>query len=223
MKITKENIKNIAIGVLCTGIGTTFTFMALADGSDRFEHEQLYRETAQRLQIAQYEHCMAEQALVSDKLEDHYSGDDVLSNSDLDRLVAKSKNECAQPKAVVTIEEQKEAVDAMNQEVEFDIDALAYAVAVAETGNFTKGSGVSKLNGFGIMYWPNGVRTLKTYSSKEESIADFKRIWQKSYGGFPTRAMAVKWTGNDNADTWLYNVTIAYNKYINSRDYKGVI
>lgn len=84
-----------------------------------------------------------------------------------------------------------------------DLDRLSYAVAMAETGDCTKGMGVTKNNCFGVMHWPNGKRTGKVYDSKADSYADFKRIWQKSYGGFPTLAMARKWTGNDHPEKWL--------------------
>lgn len=94
----------------------------------------------------------------------------------------------------------------------FDIDQLAYCVAVAETNNCTKGMGVTKNNCFGIMHWPNGKRTGKTYLTRDDSYADFKRIWMKSYGSFPTYSMAVKWTGSDNSARWLANVTDCYNK-----------
>lgn len=93
----------------------------------------------------------------------------------------------------------------------FDIDKLAYCVAVAETNNCTKGMGITKNNCFGIMYWPNGKRTGKTYLTRDDSYADFKRIWLKSYKTFPTYSMAVKWTGNDNAQRWLNIVTNCYN------------
>jgi hypothetical protein len=92
-----------------------------------------------------------------------------------------------------------------------DLDCIAYAVAIAETGDCTQGAGISNNNCFGIMHWPNGIRQLKTYNSKEESYADFRKIWTQYYGGFPTYKMAVKWTGNDNPHTWLSNVTKAHN------------
>lgn len=99
----------------------------------------------------------------------------------------------------------------------FDLDKLAHAVAFAETSSCTKGTAIKKKNCFGIMrFWiEKGVRkrTAKTYKSHEEGFADFKRIWSKSYGGFPTMAMAEKWTGKDNARRWLNNVTKYYNSH----------
>lgn len=81
---------------------------------------------------------------------------------------------------------------------------------MAETNDCTKGMGVTKNNCFGIMIWPNGKRTGKIYSSKEESYSDFKRLWMKSYKTFPTYSMAVKWTGNDKPQTWLNTVKYYY-------------
>ena len=72
--------------------------------------------------------------------------------------------------------------------------------------------GVTKNNCFGIMHWPDGKRTGKTYLTRDDSYADFKRIWLKSYKTFPTLSMAVKWTGSDNSARWLGIVTNCYNK-----------
>lgn len=61
------------------------------------------------------------------------------------------------------------------------------------------------------MEWPGGVRRGKTYASKEESYADFIRIWTAYYGEYPAYEMAVRWTGNDRPDQWLKNVEKYYN------------
>ena len=113
-------------------------------------------------------------------------------------------------KKIAEIKPQIEPVQVASTGSKEDIDKIAYAIAMAETGDCTTGMGKTKKNCFGIMHWPGGVRTGKTYATKEDSYADFKRIWQKHYGGFPTRSMAVKWTGNDNPDQWLANVTKYY-------------
>jgi len=91
-----------------------------------------------------------------------------------------------------------------------NLDALAYAVAVAETGNCTKGHGKTKKNCFGIMSWYNGTRYAKTYSSKQESYDDFKRIWTTYYKRFPDYNLAHKWTGGDRTASWLSNVRSVY-------------
>lgn len=95
---------------------------------------------------------------------------------------------------------------------DFNISKLAYAIAMAETGDCTTGMGVTRNNCFGIMTWKRGFREGKTYSSKDESYADFRRVWEKSYGGFPTRSMARKWTGNDSPSNWLSTVKLYYSK-----------
>lgn len=90
-----------------------------------------------------------------------------------------------------------------------DLDRLAKAVAKHETANCTKGS--AKVNNcFGIMAWSKGKRHFKLYPTKEASYEDFKRLWAKSYGGFPTLAKAKKYSGNDRAHIWLRNVTKFY-------------
>lgn len=94
---------------------------------------------------------------------------------------------------------------------EVDLDKLAYAVAMAETGNCTKGAG-SVNNCQGIMEWSTGIRKLKVYKSKEDSYADFKKIWSKSYKTFPDLEMAKIWTGGDSPQTWLANLTYYYAK-----------
>jgi hypothetical protein len=99
------------------------------------------------------------------------------------------------------------------EKADYDIDKLAYAISFAETASCTDGTAVKRKNCFGIMWWPKGKgsRTPKTYKTHEESYADFKRIWVKSYGKFPDKALAIRWSGNDNADSWLKNVTFKYN------------
>jgi len=97
-----------------------------------------------------------------------------------------------------------------NQHISVDLDKLAYAVAMAETKNCTRGMGLSRNNAFGIMTWERGFREGRTYAKCEDSYADFKKIWAKYYGGFPTWEMANRWTGSDNVQTWLDNVTFYY-------------
>jgi hypothetical protein len=98
------------------------------------------------------------------------------------------------------------------EEKPVDLDKLAYAVAMAETGNCTKGSAISNKNCFGIMEWPNGKRQLKTYKDIKDSFKEFKEIWKDHYKTFPDYEMAKLWTGNDRPDTWLKAVTQYYNE-----------
>lgn len=88
-----------------------------------------------------------------------------------------------------------------------DLNKLAIAVAYHETCGCTCGVGATHNNCFGIRY--NG--DWASYPTKEDSYADFKRIWKKSYGGFPTLAQARKYSGNDRAESWLGRVTRVYN------------
>lgn len=86
---------------------------------------------------------------------------------------------------------------------------LAWAVAMHETHNcedktnFTAGN-----NCHGIKKYRNGRLMPARYASIEESHKDFVDIWSRLYGGrtVPTKADAVKWSGNDKADEWHANV-----------------
>lgn len=83
---------------------------------------------------------------------------------------------------------------------------------MAETEDCKKGMGKTKNNCFGIMTWPNGKRTGKTYKSKEQSYEDFKRIWLKSYKRYPDYKLAYTWTGGDKTQIWLDTVNYYYNQ-----------
>ena len=99
-----------------------------------------------------------------------------------------------------------------------DLDKLAHAFAHAETGDCTKGKGISNNNCFGLK---NGSIApcekmdkgrFCIYNNKEESYEAFKKVWAKGYGGeFPDYEAAKIWTYNDHPDTWLSNVTHYYN------------
>lgn len=92
-----------------------------------------------------------------------------------------------------------------------DLDRLAYAVSVAETGNCTTGAWASRRNNcFGIMSRPNGVRTLRSYPTTEASFDHFKDIWSRLYGSYPNMALAEKWTWKDNAHHRLRIVNSKY-------------
>ncbi len=95
-----------------------------------------------------------------------------------------------------------------------DLDKLATVVAKAETGGCKDGTAIKKKNCFGIMkFWTvAGVRhrTAKTYTHVDESFAEFKKIWAKSYKTYPTKALALKWTGGDASCRWLRTVEIGY-------------
>ena len=89
-----------------------------------------------------------------------------------------------------------------------DLDKLAKAVSIAETGGCTKGSAITHNNCFGIkrnntctVGMPRG--SFVQFESQEQSFECFKTIWAKWYKKFPDRALAQKWTGGDRADIWL--------------------
>lgn len=94
-----------------------------------------------------------------------------------------------------------------------DLDKLAFAVSMAETGGCKDGTAKKRNNCFGIMQWSKaGVRSPKYFKTQADSFVEFKRIWSKHYKIFPNKALATKWTGNDNPVTWLKNVTHYYNQ-----------
>jgi len=80
------------------------------------------------------------------------------------------------------------------EEEVFDLDKLAWAVAMHETKDCTLGNSATRNNCFGIMTWVNWPREYKTYETKEASYADFKRIWSSYYGGMPNYAKAKKYS-----------------------------
>jgi hypothetical protein len=95
-----------------------------------------------------------------------------------------------------------------------DINALAMAVAFAETGLCTKGSAITHLNCVGIRQNGKFVK----YASHNESLDDFKKRWSRSYGGrYPTYKDAVAWTGNDRVDTWRAAVAEEYERRIKAK------
>lgn len=100
------------------------------------------------------------------------------------------------------------------------MDALAKAVAHAETNGCTKGYGAMYSNCHGIKRGNTvpcekiGQNRMCIFSSKEESNEAFKKIWTKWYGGLPNMEKARRWSGNDHPASWLNNVLTVYNKEI---------
>lgn len=92
-----------------------------------------------------------------------------------------------------------------------DMDALAEAVASHESAGGTSYSARVRNNYHGIMYWPNGVRTQRTFKDKQESYDEFKKLWIKNYGEtMPTNKSASNYSGNDNPSGWLKTVNRVY-------------
>ncbi len=91
-----------------------------------------------------------------------------------------------------------------------DLDRLAYAVAVAETGNCSKGTGVSKNNCHGIMECRRSGCSAKTFANTTQSFVAFQKLWLEAYGDrFPTLSDAKRYSAGPG-DTWLHRVRSAY-------------
>ncbi len=103
-----------------------------------------------------------------------------------------------------------EEINAAGSSPGYNIDFLARAVAIHETGNCTTGIGPRYKNCFGIKRGGRFVR----YETPAHSYEDFKRVWEKYYGRFPTKRDAVRWTGNDRPYEWLSTVVREYQKQI---------
>jgi len=99
-------------------------------------------------------------------------------------------------------------------EAAVDMDKLAWAVAMHETKNCTARNAVTgraRNNCHGIMSWPNGQRTQRTYPNIQASHDAFKELWVRAYGGrLPTMQDARKYSGNDQAAAWHANVHAFY-------------
>lgn len=95
-----------------------------------------------------------------------------------------------------------------------NIDALVKAIAYAETGYFTKGAGVTHKNAFGIMTWQSGKREFMRFDSQEEAIEAAKSLILRKYTRMTLNRMSEIWSGKDNADTWLKNVSFYYGKFV---------
>ena len=101
---------------------------------------------------------------------------------------------------------------------ELDLNKLAYAIAMSETWNCTKGYWKEYNNCFWIKngntapcpkIWRN---RMCIYEKPEDSYEAFKKVWSTWYKTFPTRRQATIWTGADNADRWLSHVKLYYSK-----------
>ncbi len=90
-----------------------------------------------------------------------------------------------------------------------DLDKLAYAVAMAETGDCTASRGSALLNnchGFKVK------GKFLAFKTKEESYEYFKKMWLRNYGDrFPTSYDARRYTAG-TGERWLNVVTTVYNK-----------
>lgn len=111
--------------------------------------------------------------------------------------------------------EQKENKD---NKKSFDIDKLAYAIAMAETHNCERWYWKLYNNCFWIKNWNTAPckkiwnNNMCIYETKEESYEAFKKIRSTWYKIYPTKELASRRTWNDNPITRLSNVWYYYNK-----------
>lgn len=137
-----------------------------------------------------------------------------------DKRIADLKAQEKKDKPVKITPKVEKPVEKPNEETkeELDMDKLARAVAIAETGNCTKGYGKTHFNCHGIKsgntypcpWTPKG--KMCKFKDKEESFIAFKVIWGKWYKIHPNLVSAQRWTGHDNAVRWLYHVNLHYEK-----------
>lgn len=99
----------------------------------------------------------------------------------------------------------------------FDLNKLAYAVAMQETKNCSKWTWLNYNNCFWIKNGSIAPCERKSnsgfciYNNSEESYKAFKKIWSTAYVELPTLAMAERWTWKDRAKIWKANVLYFYN------------
>lgn len=97
---------------------------------------------------------------------------------------------------------------------DYDTYRLCKAIGLHETNGCAPQHSGSKVNNcVSIMAWTkSGKRYIKPFKTQEESYQACVKLWDRAYGRFPDYALAVKYSGNDNAKAWLNNVTYFYNK-----------
>ena len=131
---------------------------------------------------------------------------DILLDCDLIDLEIFSENYNPKPEKTAIVELTKK----------FDINKLAYAVAMQETKNCTIWTGRFN-NCFWITNWNTApckrmVGRMCEYDTQEESYEAFKIIWSKWYKWLPDIGKAKKWSWNDRAKERLSNVLYYYDK-----------
>lgn len=100
----------------------------------------------------------------------------------------------------------------------FNYYDLAYAVAMAETGNCKLWFWKEYNNCFWIKNWQTapcskiGRKNMCIYNFPAESYEAFKKIWKTHYKKFPDLRLAEVWTWKDRANIWLSNVKKFYNQ-----------
>lgn len=143
----------------------------------------------------------------------------IWSQADEDKRIALEHAKQSKPvKVTPKVEKKQEPIKEVKIDISFDLDKLAKAVAIAETGNCTKGYGKTYSNCFWIKSGKTapcpkvGKNKMCIYEKPEDSYIAFKKIWQRWYAWKPNLKMAQRWTGHDNAVRWLSHVNLYYNK-----------
>lgn len=90
-----------------------------------------------------------------------------------------------------------------------DMDKLAYAVSVAESSACNSPVAKRTNNCHGLMRDSRYIE----FENTAQSYASFKYTWRKSYGRFPDRTLAAKYSSEGAADTWLCNVRRIYFRF----------
>lgn len=220
----KKNLKRVVMiaGAVCvTSVAAYASIDPLAD-LNRLESEyelavSKRERAAEQYDIAQQEWCESRIDLAKEKLSLYYKQSIDLEQHDVDRLTDLTKNGCNYHTEPVGLAQEPSP----SSETEpVHIDKLAYAIAMAETHNCTKGYGQMYNNCFGIKNGSIapcdkiGNNKMCIYNNPEESYAAFKKIWTQGYGAkFPSHKAAKVWTGNHNPNTWLTNVKYYYENY----------
>ena len=92
--------------------------------------------------------------------------------------------------------------------------ALTKAIAQAETGYCKHGSAISHNNCFGTMTWKTGTREFRHFENTQAGFDYTYGLIKRKYMDMTLQEMAVKYSGNDRADTWESNVRHWYAKFI---------
>lgn len=99
----------------------------------------------------------------------------------------------------------------------FNLEKLAYSVAMQETWNCKKWTWLKYNNCFWIKNWNTApCKKISSwwfciYENTDESFEAFKKIWSTHYWELPTIRMAEFWTWKDRAEIWRNNVLYFYN------------
>lgn len=105
---------------------------------------------------------------------------------------------------------------ALNSAPSYDLDKVAKAIAISETGDCKAGVGVSLNNCHGLKYaaWlgcEKGHLNYCKFSSPEESYIAFKKVWVRGYNRLPDLAIAKRYSSEEAGPYWLEKFYKYYN------------